>query len=95
MPSDTDVTVIGGAGHVGLPLALSFIKEGQKVVIHDINRDALQTIADGKLPYMEYQAQPLLKEALESGRLFLNDEILNIPPAGGIIIAVGTPVDEF
>ncbi len=95
MPSDADVTVIGGAGHVGLPLALSFIKEGQKVVIHDINRDALQTIADGKLPYMEYQAQPLLKEALESGRLFLNDEILNIPPAGGIIIAVGTPVDEF
>ena len=78
MPSDTDVTVIGGAGHVGLPLALSFIKEGQKVEIHDINRDALKTIADGKLPHMEYHAQPLLKEALESGRLFLNDKLLNL-----------------
>ena len=33
-----DVCVIGGCGHVGLPLALTFADHGFHTVIYDINR---------------------------------------------------------
>jgi UDP-N-acetyl-D-mannosaminuronate dehydrogenase len=32
-----DVTVIGGAGHVGIPLALSFAAKGLHVNVNDLN----------------------------------------------------------
>ena len=33
-----DVTIIGGAGHVGLPLGLSFANKKIKVCLLDINK---------------------------------------------------------
>ena len=36
-----DVVVVGGAGHVGLPLAIAFASRGLKVCIYDINEKAV------------------------------------------------------
>lgn len=90
-----DLTIIGGAGHIGLPLALCFAKSGLNVLIHDTNQDTLQLIKNGFLPYIEHEAEGLLKNMLEKNRLFFSCDMLDIPDAGPIIITIGTPVDEF
>jgi len=90
-----DLTIIGGAGHIGLPLALCFAKSGLNVLIHDINQDIIDVIKSGSLPYIEYEAESLLQDMLEKNRLFFSTDLQDIPPSGPIIITIGTPVDEF
>ena len=93
--NNIDLTIIGGAGHVGLPLALCFANRGLNVLIHDINQDALDLIKSGKLPYIEYEAESLLQTMLEKRRLFFSSNLHDLPNQGPIIITIGTPVDEF
>ena len=59
-----DICVVGGAGHVGLPLALVFASKGLRVLVYDVNEDSLRTIRGGKVPFMERGAEPLLKRLL-------------------------------
>jgi UDP-N-acetyl-D-mannosaminuronic acid dehydrogenase len=93
--SDIDVTIIGGAGHVGLPLALAFAETGMKVLIQDLNEVGMRTIASGVLPFTEYGAEPLLKDALAKKRLAFSTKTEDIPIGGTLVITIGTPVDEF
>ena len=90
-----DVTVIGGAGHVGLPLALGFASKGMRVLVYDINPESLAIIGRGKLPFVEYGAEPLLEQALADKTLLLSSDPADIPVGGTLVITIGTPVDEF
>jgi UDP-N-acetyl-D-mannosaminuronic acid dehydrogenase len=94
-PRDYDICIIGGAGHVGLPLALVFARAGQRVLIFDVNRTAMARIASGTMPFIEYGAEPLLASALREGRLHFSSEPQDIARAGTVVVAVGTPVDEY
>jgi UDP-N-acetyl-D-mannosaminuronic acid dehydrogenase len=89
-----DICVVGGAGHVGLPLALLFAEKGQRVVIVDINAKALETIARGEMPFIEYGAEPILKAVLNKN-LILSSDISDVSTAKNVIVTVGTPVDEY
>ncbi len=55
-----DLTVVGGCGHVGIPLVLAFAEAGLTVNVHDIKETALATLRSGKLPFIEHGAAPLL-----------------------------------
>jgi len=90
-----DLCIIGGAGHVGLPLALVFARAGQRVHIFDLNEAAMATIRNGTMPFIEYGAEPLLASALGDGRLDLSSDPKNIARAATVVVAVGTPVDEY
>jgi len=90
-----DLVIVGGAGHVGLPLALVFADKGLRVMIHDVNERALGTIRGGQLPALENGAAPLLSRALENGRLAFSSDPGEISGKGALIITIGTPVDEF
>jgi UDP-N-acetyl-D-mannosaminuronic acid dehydrogenase len=92
---DQDVCIVGGAGHVGLPLALAFAEAGQRVVVYDLNAGGMELIKSGTMPFVEYGAQPLLKEALERGLLLFSTDPHDISRAQHVIIAIGTPVDEY
>ena len=92
---DHDVCIIGGAGHVGLPLALVLARAGQRVLIYDLNQPAIDTIKSGTMPFIEYGAEPLLSAALRDGRLAFTSQASDISRAGAVIVAVGTPVDEY
>jgi UDP-N-acetyl-D-mannosaminuronic acid dehydrogenase len=94
-PRDYDICIIGGAGHVGLPLALVFARAGQRVLIFDVNRAAMATIASGTMPFIEYGAEPLLASALREDRLHFSSEPHDIARAATVVVAVGTPVDEY
>ena len=90
-----DVCVVGGAGHVGLPLGIVFANKGLNVLIYDHNKKALNQIRSGSLPFMEHGAEPLLKKVLQNRRLLLSSDISDIAAASTVIITIGTPVDEF
>lgn len=90
-----DLTVVGGAGHVGIPLVLAFAARGLSVNVNDINEDALATLAQGRLPFIEHGGQELLTDALAKKRLFFTSKPNQISTAGPVIVTIGTPVDEF
>ena len=46
--SDLDLVVLGGGGHVGMPLSLSFADAGLRVGIFDTNAATLERIAAGE-----------------------------------------------
>ena len=92
---DLDIVVLGGGGHVGLPLSLAFAKAGMRVGIYDINRETLDRIGAGEMPFLETGAEELLREILPTGRLELSGDGRMIGRTNQLIVVVGTPVDEF
>jgi UDP-N-acetyl-D-mannosaminuronic acid dehydrogenase len=90
-----DLTVVGGAGHVGIPLVLSFAAKGLTVNVNDLNVDGLAALKSGRLPFIEYGAEELLKDALRDDRLIFTSTPAGISASGPVIVTIGTPVDEF
>jgi len=90
-----DLTVVGGAGHVGIPLVLAFTEAGLTVNVNDLNEPALATLRAGKLPFIEHGATPLLAKALAEKKLVFTSSANSISRRGPVIITIGTPVDEF
>jgi UDP-N-acetyl-D-mannosaminuronic acid dehydrogenase len=89
-----DVCVIGGGGHVGLPLALTFAEAGLRTVIYDINRDTVAKIRGGQMPFIEEGGQELLEHALMRGTLEVENSPALLSDCHFIVMIVGTPVDE-
>lgn len=90
-----DVCVVGGAGRVGLPLALVLSDSGFKTAILDINETALETIASGTMPFREEGGDALLNKVHETDRLTLSSDPKSVAQAALIVLTIGTPVDEF
>jgi UDP-N-acetyl-D-mannosaminuronic acid dehydrogenase len=90
-----DLTVVGGAGHVGIPLVLSFAAKGLRVNVNDLNLDNLAALKSGRLPFIEYGAGELLRAALRANRLGFTSKPGEISASGPVIVTIGTPVDEF
>ncbi len=94
-PPDLDVVVLGGGGHVGLPLSLAFAKAGLRVGIYDTNQATLDRIAAGEMPFLESGADELLVELLPTGRLAFGSTGAMIERTNNLVVVIGTPVDEF
>jgi UDP-N-acetyl-D-mannosaminuronic acid dehydrogenase len=90
-----DLTVVGGAGHVGIPLVLAFTEAGLTVNVNDINETALDLLRAGRLPFIEHGAAPLLAKALAGNKLVFTSSPAAIERTGPVIVTIGTPVDEF
>lgn len=88
------VAVIGAAGHVGLGLTLSIVEAGHRVFGIDINEQALNGLRSGKVPFIEENAEEVLKRVLESGRLTLTSDASRVQECGVIVVILGTPIDE-
>jgi UDP-N-acetyl-D-mannosaminuronic acid dehydrogenase len=92
---NADITVVGGAGHVGIPLVLALAESGLRVNVNDLNQATLDTLAAGQLPFIETGAEPVLKRALANKRLVFSNGADRISTGGPVIITIGTPIDEF
>jgi UDP-N-acetyl-D-mannosaminuronic acid dehydrogenase len=90
-----DVVIIGGAGHVGAPLAIVLATKGVDTLIYDINTRAMDLLASGKMPFLEEGAEPLLREALAKKTLSFSNDIRHIADVPCVIVTIGTPIDEF
>ncbi|HEX8767588.1 MAG TPA: NAD(P)-binding domain-containing protein, partial [Jatrophihabitans sp.] len=91
---DFDVVVVGGGGHVGLPLAIAFADRGLRVGIYDVNEHAVKTIAAGELPFRENGATEVLQRVLAAGRLQATVDPSLVSRGEHIVVVIGTPVDE-
>jgi UDP-N-acetyl-D-mannosaminuronic acid dehydrogenase len=92
---DLDVVVLGGGGHVGLPLSLAFARAGLRVGIYDTNEATLARINRCEMPFRESGADELLRELMPTGRIELSSDGAMISRSNQLVVVVGTPVDEF
>ena len=90
-----DVCIIGGAGHIGLPLGVAFANAGVKTVLLDVNRDTLQKINAGEFPFMEENGVELLGAALKKKTLVTSNSPEVISESTIVITVIGTPVDQY
>ena len=58
MKNKFDVCIVGGLGHVGLPLGIVFASKGLKVCLQDVNEKSANLVRKGFLPFIEYDAEP-------------------------------------
>jgi UDP-N-acetyl-D-mannosaminuronic acid dehydrogenase len=89
-----DVCVIGGGGHVGLPLALTFADTGLKTVVYDINNKVIEQIRAGQMPFAEEGGQEMLASVLKRGTLEAESSPKLLSECKFLVLIVGTPVDE-
>jgi UDP-N-acetyl-D-mannosaminuronic acid dehydrogenase len=89
-----DAVVIGGGGHVGLPLAIMISSRGLNTAIYDISKPAVEGINAGKMPFWEPGAEKLLQESLEAKKLIATTDPAVTGETDSLILVIGTPVDE-
>ena len=89
------MVIVGGCGHVGLPLALSLADCGYKVGIDDIDASKVAYVKAGNVPFLENGAVALLKKLLPTGRLELASDPSLVESTDTVILVIGTPIDEF
>jgi len=89
------MVIVGGCGHVGLPLALSLADCGYRVGIDDIDATKVAFVKAGNVPFLENGADALLKKLLPTGRLELASDPSLVESTETVILVIGTPIDEF
>ena len=89
-----DVVVVGGCGHVGLPLAIALADRGQSVLIYDISDLAVKRVNEAELPFDEDGAGPALERVVADGRLRASTDPSVVASAENVVVVIGTPVDE-
>ena len=92
---DLDLVVLGGCGHVGLPLALSFASVGCRVGIFDTDAAKVAAVKAGQVPFLEAGADELLAAMLRAGRLTFGTTPEMVGRANAVVVVIGTPIDEF
>ena len=88
------ISVIGGAGHVGLPLCLVLANCNYQVYGIDIDDAKNKIVMSGKLPFVEEQGEEYLRKALEKRKLTMTSDTSKIKESDIVIIVLGTPTDE-
>ena len=89
------MVIVGGCGHVGLPLALSLADCGYRVGIDDVDAAKVAYVKAGNVPFLETGADALLKKLLPTGRLELASDPSLVDSTDTVILVIGTPIDEF
>lgn len=87
-----NILIIGGAGHIGLPLGLLFAEKGQNVILYDKNKKTINKINSLKMPFMEKDGNKLLLK--NKKKIFATNKKLYLKKAEIIIICIGTPIKK-
>ena len=92
---EPSVCIVGGCGHVGLPLGMALAEAGVQVTLLDIDETRVLRVLAGRMPFLERGADELLPSLLASGRLQATTSTDVIREHDTVIVTIGTPVDEF
>ncbi|TAJ24088.1 MAG: nucleotide sugar dehydrogenase [Nitrospirae bacterium] len=98
MPNEAlRIAVVGGGGHVGLPLSLLLADKGFAVRVIDCDGTKIEALKGGRFPFLEEGGPELLTKLLGEKTpdqlLFTTDSAL-VADSDVVILVVGTPVDE-
>jgi UDP-N-acetyl-D-mannosaminuronic acid dehydrogenase len=89
-----DVCIVGGCGHVGLPLGMAFADQGQNVVLYDINQPVIEKVNKGVVPFKENGAEEVLGRVIKNNKLLASNDPKVVADAKTVVLVIGTPVDE-
>ena len=93
MSDSEKVVVVGGCGHVGLPLGMVLAHHGMQVRLLDVDAGKVDLVNRGHMPFREAGADDLLPVLIgKSLRATTDPECLR--SAGVVVSIIGTPVDE-
>ena len=87
------LSIIGGAGRVGLPLGLSFAKAGLSVTIIDKDIERVELINQRKMPFVEKGAEEIIS-GLTQEQLNATSNFSGITGSDVCILVIGTTVDS-
>jgi UDP-N-acetyl-D-mannosaminuronic acid dehydrogenase len=88
-----DVVVVGGCGHVGLPLAIAFADRGLNTAIYDVNATTVAGVNSAVMPFWEDGADAVLKRVRANGQLVATTDPSIVGQAETVVVVIGTPVD--
>jgi len=87
------ICIIGGCGHVGIPLGLALASKKFNVTLIDLNKSAVDKINSKKVPFKEEGAEELLQKHIGKN-LIATTDINKVKEQNVVIFVTGTPVDE-
>ena len=85
-----DIAIVGGAGHIGLPLGILLANKKKKVILYDKDKKNINKINNCRMPFMEEGGLRLLKKNKKN--IFATTEKKYLTNAKVVIICIGTPV---
>ena len=93
MQKPKKIVIIGGCGHVGLPLGIVFANCGLDVILLDRDQAKIDTVNGGQMPFMETNAPEQLKRVV-GRKLTATSDPSCLRDSDAAIAVLGTPVDE-
>jgi UDP-N-acetyl-D-mannosaminuronic acid dehydrogenase len=93
MQKPKKVVIIGGCGHVGLPLGIVFANCGLDVVLLDRDQAKIDIVNGGQMPFMETNALEQLQNVVGKTLTATSDPTC-LRDSDAAIAVLGTPVDE-
>ena len=88
-----NICIIGGCGHVGIPLGLAFASKNFDVTLVDVNPKAVENINRAHLPFKEDGAEELLAAHVGKNLRATSDAAV-VKKQDVVVFVTGTPVDE-
>ncbi len=92
MNNKRNISIIGGAGHVGFALGLVFSSKDFKVSLIDKNKENIKKINSGQIPFLEEKSQQLLKKMISKNKIYATAELKEVAKSKYIIVCIGTPI---
>ena len=90
----SQIVIIGGCGHVGLPLGLALARAGHRVVGLDIDAAKVAETNAGRMPFADKGADELLPKVLADDSFRCTTDKACLEKAEIVITVIGTPLDE-
>ena len=94
MNNKRHISIIGGAGHVGLPLGLILSSKGFKVTLIDKHKENIKKINNGQMPFLEEKSKKLLKHGIKKNVLKATSDLGEVRYSKYIIVCIGTPITK-
>lgn len=86
------ISIIGGAGHIGLPLGILLANKGYLINLYDKDKKNIEKINNLKMPFMEEGAEVLLKK--NKKKIHATNDKSCLKDSKIIIVCIGTPVTK-
>jgi UDP-N-acetyl-D-mannosaminuronic acid dehydrogenase len=87
------LSIVGGCGHVGLPLGVQTMLAGIQTTLIDIDQQAVDGVLSGSFPFKEKGGDEMLQRALTKG-LKATTSASACSDSDVVVFVTGTPVDE-
>tara|TARA_A100001015_G_scaffold317067_1_gene433010 strand:- start:923 stop:2086 length:1164 start_codon:yes stop_codon:yes gene_type:complete len=94
MKKNNNISIIGGAGHIGLPLGVLLATKNLNINLIDKNFDALKKVESGNFIYKEDKGNSFLKKSLNKNKLSFSSDLSSIKKSDIIIVCIGTPINN-